>query len=57
MEAQLMPRGALRSNGIFAGFFEAEASRLAEARHEMSRRFLAGGRLKDGFSVCWNETV
>jgi hypothetical protein len=30
------------------GYFEAEASRLAEARHEMSRRFLAGGRLKDG---------
>jgi hypothetical protein len=43
-----MPRGALRRNGIFASFFEAEASRLAEARHEMSRRLLAGGRLKDG---------
>src|SRR5215216_612271 len=35
----------LRRNGIFESFFEAEASRLAEACHEMSRRFLAGGRL------------
>ena len=35
----------LRRNGIFERFFEAEASRLAEACHEMSRRFLAGGRL------------
>jgi len=35
----------LRRNGIFESFFEAEATRLAEACHEMSRRFLAGGRL------------
>ena len=35
----------LRRNGIFESFFEAEASRLAEACHEMSRRFLDGGRL------------
>src|SRR5215210_1793284 len=35
----------LRRNGIFESFFEAEASRLAEACYEMSRRFLAGGRL------------
>ncbi len=35
----------LRRNGIFETFFEAEAPRLAEACHEMSRRFLAGGRL------------
>ena len=35
----------LRRNGIFEAFFEAEAPRLAEACHEMSRRFLAGGRL------------
>lgn len=35
----------LRRNNIFEGFFEAEAPRLAEACHEMSRRFLAGGRL------------
>ena len=35
----------LRRNGIFESFFEAEASRLAEASYEMSRRFLAGGRL------------
>jgi D-sedoheptulose 7-phosphate isomerase len=35
----------LRRNGIFETFFEAEATRLAEACHEMSRRFLAGGRL------------
>jgi D-sedoheptulose 7-phosphate isomerase len=32
-------------NGIFEAFFDAEAPRLAEACHEMSRRFLAGGRL------------
>jgi D-sedoheptulose 7-phosphate isomerase len=37
--------GLLRRNGIFESFFEAEAPRLAEACHEMSRRFLAGGRL------------
>ena len=35
----------LRRNGIFESFFEAEATRLAEGCHEMSRRFLAGGRL------------
>src|SRR5688500_19527869 len=35
----------LRRNDIFEGFFEVEAPRLARACHEMSRRFLAGGRL------------
>jgi D-sedoheptulose 7-phosphate isomerase len=35
----------LRRNQIFESFFEAEAPRLAEACHQMSRRFLAGGRL------------
>jgi len=35
----------IRRNQIFEVFFEAEAPRLAEACHEMSRRFLAGGRL------------
>jgi D-sedoheptulose 7-phosphate isomerase len=35
----------LRRNSIFEAFFRAEAPRLAEACHEMSRRFLAGGRL------------
>jgi D-sedoheptulose 7-phosphate isomerase len=35
----------LRRNQIFESFFAAEAPRLAEACHEMSRRFLAGGRL------------
>jgi D-sedoheptulose 7-phosphate isomerase len=35
----------LRRNAIFESFFKAEAPRLAEACHEMSRRFLAGGRL------------
>ena len=35
----------LRRSAIFESFFEAEAPRLAEACHEMSRRFLAGGRL------------
>jgi D-sedoheptulose 7-phosphate isomerase len=35
----------LRRNPIFEAFFHAEAARLAEACHEMSRRFLAGGRL------------
>ena len=35
----------LRRNGIFEAFFKAEAPRLAEACHEMSRRFLDGGRL------------
>jgi D-sedoheptulose 7-phosphate isomerase len=37
--------GLLRRNAVFEAFFEAEAPRLAEACHEMSRRFLAGGRL------------
>ena len=35
----------LRRNSVFETFFEREAPRLAEACHEMSRRFLAGGRL------------
>ena len=35
----------LRRNRIFESFFEAEAPRLAKACHEMSRRFLVGGRL------------
>jgi D-sedoheptulose 7-phosphate isomerase len=35
----------LRRNRIFEAFFRREAPRLAEACHEMSRRFLAGGRL------------
>ena len=35
----------LRRNVIFESFFEAEGPRLAEACHEMSRRFLSGGRL------------
>ena len=35
----------LRRNAIFKSFFEVEAPRLAEACHEMSRRFLEGGRL------------
>src|SRR5918999_6045318 len=32
-------------NSLFEAFFRSEAPRLAEACHEMSRRFLAGGRL------------
>src|SRR5215212_6960853 len=35
----------LRRNDIFERFFEVESPRLAQACHEMSRRFLAGGRL------------
>jgi len=35
----------LRRNAVCAAFFTAEAPRLAAACHEMSRRFLAGGRL------------
>src|SRR3712207_7761554 len=35
----------LRRNGVFEAFFRTEAPRLAEACHEMSRLFLAGGRL------------
>ncbi len=35
----------LRRNEVFESFFKAEAPRLAEACHEMSRRFLEGGRL------------
>jgi D-sedoheptulose 7-phosphate isomerase len=35
----------LRRNDILEGFIEVEAPRLAQACHEMSRRFLAGGRL------------
>jgi D-sedoheptulose 7-phosphate isomerase len=35
----------LRRNQIFESFFDADAPRLAEACHEMSRRFLSGGQL------------
>jgi D-sedoheptulose 7-phosphate isomerase len=35
----------LRRNRIFEEFFRAESARLASACQEMSRRFLAGGRL------------
>lgn len=35
----------LRRNEVFEEFFKREVSRLAEACHEMSRRFLNGGRL------------
>jgi D-sedoheptulose 7-phosphate isomerase len=35
----------LRRNDVFTAFFTAEAPRLAQACHEMSRRFLTGGRL------------
>lgn len=35
----------LERNNPFASFFEQEAARLARACREMSRRFLAGGRL------------
>src|SRR3954467_9598720 len=35
----------LRRNEVFEAFFQAEAPRLAGDCHEMSRRFLAGGRL------------
>ncbi len=35
----------LRRNGVFETFFKAQTPGLAEACHEMSRRFLAGGRL------------
>ena len=35
----------LQRNGAFETFFERESSLLAEACHEMSRGFLAGGRL------------
>src|SRR5579872_3337976 len=38
-------RRLLARNDISASFFAREANRLAEASHEMSRRFLAGGRL------------
>jgi D-sedoheptulose 7-phosphate isomerase len=38
-------RELLRRNEVFESFFESEAPRLAEACYEMSRRFLAGGRL------------
>jgi D-sedoheptulose 7-phosphate isomerase len=38
-------RELLRRNEIFKSFFESDAPRLAEACHEMSCRFLAGGRL------------
>src|SRR5947209_12922635 len=35
----------LRRNAVMTAFFDAEANRLAEACREMSRRFMAGGRL------------
>ncbi len=35
----------LRRNAVFEEFFKKEAPRLAEACQEMSRRFMAGGRL------------
>src|ERR687896_874145 len=35
----------LRRNEVFESFFRSEAPRLAKPCHEMSRRFLAGGRL------------
>ena len=35
----------LRRNSLFEAFFRSEGPRLAEACHEMSSRFLAGGRL------------
>ena len=35
----------LRRNNIFETFFSSQSPRLAEACHEMSSRFLAGGRL------------
>lgn len=35
----------LRRNQVFENFFRAEAPRLAEACHQMSHRFLEGGRL------------
>src|SRR5215211_5363583 len=35
----------LRRSSIFEAFFRSQSPRLAEACHEMSRRFLAGGRL------------
>ena len=35
----------LRRNAIFEEFFKREAPRMAEACQEMSRRFMAGGRL------------
>jgi D-sedoheptulose 7-phosphate isomerase len=43
--AVLSSEELLRRNSIFEAFFRTEAPRLAEACHEMSRRFLAGGRL------------
>lgn len=43
--ATQIDRRLLTRNDIFASFFAREATRLAEACHEMSRRFLAGGRL------------
>ena len=49
IEAEALPARSrtelLRRNAAFESFFEAESPRLAEACHEMSRRFLAGGRL------------
>jgi D-sedoheptulose 7-phosphate isomerase len=43
--ATLSREALLQRNDVFWSFFQAEAARLAEACHEMSQRFLAGGRL------------
>ncbi|WP_119067006.1 SIS domain-containing protein [Rubrobacter indicoceani] len=43
--ASLGREALLRRNEVFEAFFRAEASRLAEACYEMSRRFTNGGRL------------
>ena len=48
------------SRSEFETFFKAEAPWLAEACHEMSRRFMAGGRLLAfgcGSSVPLNSSV
>src|SRR6266478_7857241 len=44
LTAQIEERLVLR-NEIIEGFFSREARHLAEACHEMSKRFLRGGRL------------
>ncbi|MEO5825997.1 MAG: SIS domain-containing protein [Gemmatimonadales bacterium] len=43
--AQQVSEALVRRNDIAAGFFAREASRLAEASHEMSERFQRAGRL------------
>jgi D-sedoheptulose 7-phosphate isomerase len=35
----------LRHSAVFESFFQVQAPRLAQVCHEMSRRFLTGGRL------------